>query len=137
MATPHLEHLLAHGRLHDVHDPARVFFLIKTLQHQVRGSGSLIVDKVEVLSFTLDHEGICGLADLALEGLPEIGDVVITVFHVLLCVEPLHETIQVDVADTACALARTDKWILVTLGARGPTESTLWDVYWLLATFNL
>lgn len=117
MAAAHLEDVLAHRRLDDVHDPARVLLLIQTLEHQVARGGALVADQVVVYLVGPDHEGVGGLADLALEGLPEVGDVVFAVFHSLLRAQPLHEALQVDVADAARALAAVDQGVVV-LGAR-------------------
>ena len=72
----------------------------------------------------LDHQWIRRLANFALEGFPEIRDVVVSMLLVLFGAEPLHETLQVDVAETPVALAAADQRV-ISLGVRRPAESAL------------
>ena len=53
---------------------------------------------MKVLAVGLDHEWISSLADLALERLPEVRNVVLSILDSFLGVEPLHQTFEMNVS---------------------------------------
>jgi hypothetical protein len=86
----HLEDMVRLTRLHYMYNAGRILFLIERLKHQVGGWRAVIVDQVEILPIRFDHKGVGCLANLALERLPKVGAVVLTLLYGLLVVEPLH-----------------------------------------------
>lgn len=90
MAASHFEDVLALGRFDNVHDSGGVLFLIKAFQDHIAGLWPLVLDKVEVFAVGFDHQRVRRFADLALEGLPEIRDVVVAILLILLRLQPLH-----------------------------------------------
>lgn len=55
-----------------MNDSRGVFLLIQTFEHHVVTGLFFVLNELVLVDTVLDHEGVCFLADLALEGLPEV-----------------------------------------------------------------
>ena len=98
MTSPHFEDIFSLTWLYDVNNPRCVLFLIQTLQDKVASLWTIVAHKMKVLAVGLDHEWISSLADLALERLPEVRNVVLSILDSFLGVEPLHQTFEMNVS---------------------------------------
>ena len=96
----------------------------QTLQYHVIALRLIVLNQVVVLRAGLHHQGVRRLANLALEGLPEIRGEVGLQLGLLLGLEPARQAAVVDLAHGAGAAAGTKEWVL--LGRiRRPAEAAL------------
>ena len=124
MAAPELEDCLVGSRADDVNDARCVLFLRETLQDHVIALRLIVLNQVVVLRAGLHHQRVRGLADFALEGLPEVGGEVGLQLGLLLGLKPARQATVVDLAHGASAAASTEERVL--LGGIGrPAEAAL------------
>ena len=71
MTSSHLKHVFQLVRFNEMNDSASILLLVETFKYQIGSIGSFVPDQMIVYSIGFDHEGISGLADLALKCLPE------------------------------------------------------------------
>ena len=98
MSPAQLERLLLVVGPDHVDYARRVLLLVQTLQHQEVAIRSLVVHQVVGLVLRPQHQGVRLLADLALERFPVVRGEVGTHLALLLHVEPVLQTVEVDVA---------------------------------------
>ena len=124
MAAPELEDCLVGSGADDVNDARCVLFLGETLQHHVIALGLIVLNQVVVLRAGLHHQRVRGLADFALEGLPEVGGEVGLQLGLLLGLKPARQATIVDLSHGASTAASTEERVL--LGGIGrPAEAAL------------
>ena len=73
VATAEFEDRLRARRPDDVNNPRGVLLLTETLEDHVVAGWLLVLHKVVVLALSLHHQWVGRFANLALEGLPEVG----------------------------------------------------------------
>lgn len=122
MAAAEFEDILLGAGPDDVDNPAVVLLLTETLQDEVVADGFLVLHKVVRPAARLEHQRVGVLADLALEALPEEGLEIGAGLCLTLDLEPAAETLKVDEAHRARALARAEQWVLLA-SARSPAEA--------------
>ena len=95
-----------------MYNSACVFLLRKRLEYHEVSLGLIILDQVVDVALSFHDERICLLANLTLECLPEVCAEVWASFLLSASIEPLLETLEVNVADVARTLAVHEEWIL-------------------------
>ena len=77
--------------------------------------GDVDINKTETGAVRLENVWIWRFANLTLELLPHVGDLVRLLFHCHLLFEPVLEALVVNKTDRAITLARVEQWICVSL----------------------
>ncbi len=93
MTTSEFKHILLCGRTDNINNPAVIFLLTQTFQHQVVANWFLILYKIVSTSARLEHQRIGVLAYFALERLPEECLEIWACFCLSLYLEPAAQTL--------------------------------------------
>jgi hypothetical protein len=124
VAATELKNVLCWCRSDDVDDSWGVFLLVEGLQEHVVSLLLLVVNQSVLIFVVLDHQWVGSLADLALEGLPEVARKVSWLLRLAFDFEPGFEALQVDAAYSARTLAALEERVLFW-GTGHPAETTL------------
>ena len=92
---------------------------------------AFIVDKMEVFSISLYHQRISGETYLALKGLPEVRDVVISALDSVFGPKPFHKALEMNVSHSSSTLAAAYQWV-VYFGMLRPAKPTQWCILFVM-----
>ena len=93
MTAAEFKHVFLCRRTDNINNPAVIFLLTQTFQHQVVANWFLILYKIVSTSARLEHQRIGVLADFALERLPEECLEIWACFCLSLYLEPAAQTL--------------------------------------------
>ena len=96
MTAAEFKHVFLCRRTDNINNPAVIFLLTQTFQHEVVSNWFLVLDKIVSPPTRLEHQRISVLADLALERFPEECLEIWASLSLSLYFEPAAKTLQVD-----------------------------------------